>query len=134
MTVNDKGNIGLSKAVAEFVELGYDVFLPLADTDVIDLLVVNKNGDICRVQIKYRSITNKGVITVQTSGVINGKRVNINKNKIDYYVIYCPDNKKIYYVPISVFDNRNSISFRVNKSKFNQSNMIFAKDYEVFDF
>ena len=52
MTTNDKGNIGLAKVITDLTVKGYQVFLPLSDTSIIDLIISNKD-------LILKKITNK---------------------------------------------------------------------------
>jgi hypothetical protein len=133
MNTNEKGNIGLAKVITDLTEKGYNCFLPFTDTTCIDLIVSNKKMNTLRVQVKHKKITD-GTIAIRCGSVINGKTVKIDKSMIDYFMIYCPDNKEIYYLPISKFKDFNTIKLRVEKSKTNNPNINLANDYKSFSF
>jgi hypothetical protein len=131
MTVNGKGVVGLAQVVADLVEKGLVVFLPIADTDVIDLLAVNDEGIVKRFQVKYRAKDNTGCVVVPTQSVINGKKRAIDKTRLDYFGIYCPDNRKVYYIPIADFGNKTALTLRIDEPIQRQNTMIYASDYEI---
>ena len=51
---------------------------------------------------------------------------------IDYYGVYCPDNGKVYLIPIAVVNTSSAFYLRIDPPKNNQQKRIrWAKDYEV---
>ena len=65
-----KGDIGVARAVAEFIERGFDVFTPISSTSPFDLLIY-KDGKTKRVQVKYRKLIN-GLMRVDCDRAIIG--------------------------------------------------------------
>jgi hypothetical protein len=130
MDSNKKGNIGLIKIIDDLVENNFFPFLPFTDTTIVDLVVSNENMELKKFQIKYKKIDKFGCINLSTQRVIDRKKVDTDLTKFDYYGVYCPDNKKTYYIPTSVFVNKKMIKLRVIEPKQKQKNMIFALDYE----
>jgi hypothetical protein len=52
-------------------------------------------------------------------------------NDIDYFGVYCPENDKVYLVPVEDTTQR-LCSLRVTPAKNNQKKRVrWAKDYEV---
>ena len=118
MTTNDKGNIGLAKVISDFTEKLYQVFLPLTDTSIIDLIIVNKELVSKKIQIKYLSLSKIGSLLIQCESVINGKRILNDFSKIDGIAIYCSDNKQIYYYYIpEIRDYIPDIRYCINCNK-----------------
>ena len=105
MNTNQKGYIGLTRTVAELAEMGYEVFLPQHDYSAIDLIVVNEAGESRRVQVKYRE-TKDGVVTIPLNTVVNGKKIPINRDKIDGWAVYVPEApdvmSRVLYIPKTV--------------------------------
>ncbi len=97
MDVNEKGQIGLIKVMADLAEKGYECFVPLHDYSAVDLIVLNSEYIPRRLQVKYRTLIN-GKIQIPFSSVVNGKRIPINRSAIDGWAVYCPENNKIAYV------------------------------------
>jgi hypothetical protein len=133
MNSNEKGNIGLAKVIDKLVEMGYYCFLPFTDTTCVDLIIGNNEMQLKRIQVKHKKISND-LIKIRCASVINGKTTLIDKSKIDYFIVYCPNNKEIYYLPISIFENSYNVSLRVNDSKIKYKTMKHAKDFLNFDF
>ena len=134
MNTNEKGNIGLAKVIAKLVEMGYYCFLPFTDTTCVDLIVGNSAMEIKRIQVKYRKKNENGVIEVPLETVVNGKKIPIDRSKIDYYFVYCPDNDKIYFVELENIPNIRTFALRVDKIKNSQPNIRYACDYEHINF
>ena len=137
MNTTEKGQIGLAKTIADLVSKGYNVFLPFADVNVVDLVCMNSNGDLKRIQIKYKKKTG-GCISIPLQGVQNGQRVNINLKMVDMFAVYCPDNDEVYYVPTEVLINsgkQTSHSIRIDEAKQKQPNeCINAEIYKKLKF
>lgn len=130
-----KGNIGLAKVLCKLVELGHSCFLPLTDTTCVDLIVMNDKAELKRIQIKYRKLNKKGAIDVPLETVVNGKKIPIDRTKIDYYIVYCPDNEKMYYVELKSIPKVKSFTLRLKETNNKQkSNIRYASDYENFYF
>lgn len=128
MNSNDKGNKGLANVIADLVNKDYFVFLPIADTTEIDLIVSDQKLETKRVQVKYRKIIN-GKIDIYTSSVVNGKRVPCDLKNTDIWAIYCPDNNNVYYIPSLFLKDKSSLTLRVEESKRKSNKINFAKDF-----
>lgn len=100
----DKGDIGLTKVIADLTENGFIISLPISEHQQYDL-IADYEGKLIRIQIKYRSlsINNKTIsFSCKTSHVgLNGKSIlrKYEKNDFDLYAIYSPSTKRCYYVP-----------------------------------
>ena len=132
MDTNVKGNIGLIKVLDNLVENEYFPFLPLTDTTIVDIVVSNKKMELKKIQVKYKKLEKESTcISLSTQRVINRKKVDTDLTLFDYFAIYCPDNKKIYYVPTTIFKGKKMITLRVIPAKQNQKTITDAKIYEV---
>lgn len=126
-----KGDLGVLKAQVDLYEKGYMILLPQTEHAPFDL-VVYKNQNFKRVQVKYRNLNKKGILEVRFSSsysTSNGVMTkNVDKDEIDVYCVYCPQTDECYYFDPKSFHN--SISLRVKIPKNNQMiNVKFAKDY-----
>jgi len=123
MNTNEKGNIGQIEVIRDLAKLGYEIFLPMHDYSAVDLIAM-KDSKIYRLQIKYRTL-NRGMIDIQFSTTINGKKVPINFELIDGWAVYCPEIDSVVYVGKDDVDmEKRTFSFRltsggnqVNKNK-----------------
>ena len=135
ITTNEKGNIGLTKVIADVVEKHYFPFLPLSDSNETDLIIRNEKAELRRMQIKYRKIDD-GLIALPIETVVNRKKVKIDISKVDIWAVYCPDNGLIYYVPTRELVKRNTTStilLRVDKPKQEQKSIIYADRFLSLD-
>lgn len=132
MNTNEKGNIGLAKVICELVKNRYSCFLPFTDTTCVDLIVGNHLMETKRIQVKYRQKNNRGIIDVPLETVVNGKKIPIDRTKIDCYIIYCPDNDKIYYVELKNIPKVRSFTLRLEK--IDRDNVRYASEFETFNF
>ncbi len=96
----DKGDLGVLHAEVDLAEKGYLLLLPLTEHAPFDL-VVYKDGQFLRVQVKYRAAVD-GTVSFQLKSSWadrNGTHVvPINKRDIDLVCIYCPDTRACYYI------------------------------------
>lgn len=94
----NKGDIGLTKVISDLVEKGFNVSLPIHEHLPYDL-IVDMNGKLSRVQIKFRNNINFKCSTshVNTKGEIVTQ--SYNKSDFELYAIYSNNLKLCYYVP-----------------------------------
>lgn len=129
-----KGEIGNHKIIADFLEKGYNVYIPVGDNSSVDL-IIEKNNKILKIQCKYKNMNKKGVLRIKVHGSNqNGKKTrNYIKDKIDYIVIYCPELNKIYYVPFSFFKKYTDMFvLRVKKPKNKVNFIIYADEFKIW--
>ncbi len=70
MNTKDRGDIALSNAIHHYINQGYEVCLPIGDKRPYDL-IVEKDGDIARVQVKYAGLykaKNQCFVGLRTTG------------------------------------------------------------------
>jgi len=132
MNTNKKGDVGLVKSMMELTTNNYFVFTPISDTTCVDLVIGNSEMELKRAQIKYCSLVN-GRVEIFMSTVINGKRVAIDLSKLDMWIIYCPDNDKLYYIPISDLVGKKSMKLRVVPPKVMSKQVTMADIYESIE-
>lgn len=126
-----KGDLGVLKAQVDLFEKGYMILLPQTEHAPFDL-VIYKENNFKRVQVKYKELNQKGHLEIRfrssystRKGTFNKK---VDKEQIDVYCVYCPQTDECYYFDPKAFNK--SISLRVDMPKNNQiQNIKFAKDY-----
>lgn len=132
-----------SKTVGELTELvimteltrrGKTVLVPWGDNQRYDLAVDEGEGRVTRIQCKTgRLKQSKGVIVFATcsSYAHRGKGKKSYRGEADEFYVYCPDNGKIYVVPV-MEASRREMWLRVEPTKNGQAqNVRWAKDYEL---
>lgn len=131
MTTHQKGYIGEHIAKLRFIEAGWNVAKPEIE-DRYDL-IVDDGTKLYRVQVKYVDHFVGDALTVDLRKECrnNGDKKRYTTDEIDAVVIYAPKTGKIYWIPGDVFENKSSISFRLEPTKNNQvSRVRFLKDFE----
>ena len=107
MNVNEKGNIGLIKVMADLYSKGYHCFTPFDDHSPVDLITLDKTGKIIRLQVKYRSLSEKrNHYELSATSVVNGKAKPIDRNLIDGWAIYLSNADKVVYMPIEKMNGK----------------------------
>ena len=122
MNSKHKGDLALSKAIAYFMENGFEVLLPIGDKRPYDL-VVEKHGILQKVQCKYTSHKrNYGVYSVPLR-VMGGNRssgCNAKKyNKEDFDILFAYTSEgTMYNIPFKDITSTNSYSLGNNAEKY----------------
>lgn len=57
MNTKERGDIAVGRAIAHYIQHGYEVCLPIGDKRAYDL-VIEKDGILARVQVKYAGLYN----------------------------------------------------------------------------
>jgi hypothetical protein len=127
----EKGDLGVLKAQVDLFEQGFTLLSPMTEHSPFDL-VVYKNGEFRRIQIKYRKLDDTGKLDIKFSTCWtdrNGTHTRaIDKNEVDLFCIYCPDTDECYYLAPKEFGNY--VCLRVESPKNGQKkNIHFASDY-----
>lgn len=92
-----KGDIGLTKVIADLTEKGYDVFAPIGGEHLPYDLIINANNKLLKIQVKYR-----------VGPVIP---IKYKQTDFDYFAIYNPEHNIVIYPHISYMGKR--INFKI---------------------
>ena len=107
MNVNEKGNIGLIKVMADLYSKGYHCFTPFDDHSPVDLITLDNTGNVRRLQVKYRSISEKRKhYELSARSVVNGKVVPIDRSLIDGWAVYLADEDKVIYLSLNIMEGK----------------------------
>jgi len=110
----DQGNVGEAAAILYFVQAGYKISKPLFENIPYDL-IVDKDGVLCRVQVKSSSSKNKYgnyQIELRTKGgnkSWGGVVKLVDATGCDLLFVYCADSTK-FIIPVGVFDGQGRLS------------------------
>ena len=134
MHTSQKGDIGLCHVITSFTEAGYYISLPLSEHLPYDLIVDDGISNLLRIQVKYSTITKKGIITLRlstSSCVVGGyKRKIYDADTVDGFVVYCPDVNSLYYFNSCEVAGMTAVNLRTTPPKNNQKRGIWlAEDY-----
>lgn len=108
MNVNQKGNAGLIKVMSDLYDKGYHCFTPFDDFSPVDLIAMDTQGNIKRLQVKYRSLLpSKGRYEIAARSIVNRKSVKIDKTLIDGWAVYLEEDQRVTYLPVHIMENKN---------------------------
>jgi hypothetical protein len=127
----EKGNLGLVKAIADLTEKGISVCIPISESETYDL-IAEKDGICKRVQVRYASLSKATVIVKLRSIWTNGEGYQTRSRKkqdFDILAIYCPQTKLVYYIESDKFTNGNAIALRTEPLKVKNRRVRLADDY-----
>ena len=120
------GKIGELKTAQKFLNHGYEVFVPLVDISGTDM-IVEKNGDLKKIQVKSSSITthddNCTRLSLKSSdfNMRDGQVISYNKKykkkNVDYFALYSDKDDDVYLIENN--ENRSSIHIRNKVSENN---------------
>lgn len=128
-----KGDIGEAKILAEALNRGYKVALPVGEDWRYDLIVLRK-GKLERVQCKYVE-SDGDVVTIPCRSSNNWSTLKYTPDELDWIAVFDRTTDKCYFVPSSLLGEhgRATISLRLNVSKNGQlKGILWAKDFEAW--
>jgi hypothetical protein len=109
-----QGLIGLGAAIAWFLEQGYEIAIPLEDSQPYDLVVEDPEGRLLKVQVKTTTCRNSAgnfVVHLQTTG---GNQSFHTRKPFDHsssdLLFVLTDDQERYLIPCTDFSNINMIS------------------------
>lgn len=114
MNTNKKGSTGLIKVIDDLQTKGYFCFFPFDDHSPIDLIAVNDEGKVYRLQVKYRGSD----YTLQAYSVINGIKTPINRDLIDGWACYLSLDNKVVYISTTFMSGRKSHKINLNTNLY----------------
>ena len=131
-TNKDRGNAGLSCAIAYFGMNGYTVSIPLNDTQDYDL-VVDKNGLLQRVQVKSTGVQRNGSyqVSLKSCGGTKGKPYKtVIHSEADLLFVLCGDGS-MFLIPVSKLNQCSTLSLRVHYSNKSHKGDLNTYKYQV---
>jgi hypothetical protein len=129
----EKGNIGESKVLCEFVKRGIQVSIPYGDNARYDL-IADFRGRLNKIQVKYcDQLTDNDSIILPCASSTNhttNKHYTTYENDVDYFAFYIPKWDMSLLVPIEEIGTKKSITVRKTPTKSNQKSSIhLVQDY-----
>lgn len=123
MISKEKGNIGESIVLTEFVKRGIQVSIPFGDNARYDL-IAEFNGKLNKIQVKYcNQITINNSFTcpcVSSTNHTTNKHLSTYENNVDYMAFYLVSIDKVLLVPIKLLEGKKTITFRTELPKNGQ--------------
>ena len=138
MNTKDIGDIAEANIIARLLEFGWMVAKPFGDNQFYDLIVDYGEG-LKRIQIKSSKYHEKrGVIISYTRRLHNTRTKSVckayTKDEIDFFIIYSPELKQIYLIPIEEQAGKKAAILRVTSPKGrnkNNKNMRWSEKYLI---
>ncbi len=132
LSKKEKGDIGLSYAIAVSTEQGWSCCIPLSEHQRYDF-IAEKDGICKRIQARYTTPNNEVlVIKLKNSWADkNGNHIiKRQKGDFDYLAVFNPQNKKVYFISDDDFENGTAINLRLVPPKNGQKKGIrMANDF-----
>ena len=125
-----KGDIAEKLFELECIKRNIPIYAPINSATRDDYIVVI-DGEFKKVQIKYVS-EYESKINVSFTKPQNGrgKTLKYTKDEIDLFFVYCPDRDEWYDIPISIANERRTLTLRTEPTKNNQSAGVrWTKDF-----
>ena len=135
---NEVGAITMAEVVRAVIAAGWNVLYSPIRVRRYDIVIEDVEGRFFRVQCKTGQLSHGAVffrpVSLRAAKEETGwRRVTTTyQGDIEYFGVYCPDNGKVYLVPIEDVTTQAACYLRVDLPKNNQRKRIrWAKDYEV---
>ena len=130
MNTKKIGDIGESAIISEFVYYGISVYLPFGDNEAFDLLAYF-DGKFQKIQVKTSSKIKDGKIDFKLGVRRYNADHSYSTDEVDYFALYCIENRKCYLYQNTEKSNSRSIFLRVSSPLQGQVKYArMAEDYE----
>ncbi len=130
-----------SQAIIIFrlLEAGYNILTPYGDNTRYDLIIEDADEQFWRVQCKTGWIEAEGAYIefatassyYHTKAGRTGHGRKDYRGQVEYFAVYCPDTKKVYFVPVDHVGTTNARLRLVETGNKQSKNVRWAKDYEL---
>jgi len=126
---NVKGDIGEAAFVFYATKNGYWVGKMPQDCPY-DFVMDDKQGNLKRVQVKYRTIEKNGSVRIKIENNTFTNRTSYTEKNIDLFAVYISDLEKVYLIPINECIDVTEVSLRVERPKNGQTKGVrLLEDY-----
>ena len=126
------GDITQSQVMAALLMRGKKVLTPFGDNVRYDL-VVEEDGRFTRIQCKTGKINRGAVVfSVASSQYHRGGKRRDYRGQVEAFGVFCPDNEKVYIIPIRDLPLMREAKLRLTPAKKSQAKGIrWAAKYEI---
>jgi hypothetical protein len=126
---NEKGEIGEAAFVLASAKQGYWTG-KMPQGCPYDYVLDRHDGKLLRVQVKFRSLENTGVITIKLLQNTFTNRVSYNQSNIDYIAVYVNELDKVYLIPITEISDVKEVTIRcIESTKRQDKNSRMINEY-----
>ena len=127
---NEKGDIGEAAFVLASARKGYWTG-KMPQGCPYDYVLDRRDGKLERVQVKFRTMSEGGTVTIKLSQNTFTNRVTYNEQNIDSIAVYVNDLDKVFLIPISKLVGPNEVVLRcVESTKRKDKNSRIITEYE----
>ena len=116
---NQKGYIGEQAFALEAAKRGYWVAQMPQDCPY-DFILDKRDGNLIRVQVKYRSLLSNGSISLKLKNDLYSNRSDYSSNNVDMIAVYIAEKEETFLIPIREIEDKDEIVIRVEPPKNNQ--------------
>jgi PD-(D/E)XK endonuclease len=132
---NKTGAISEAAIIARFLQLGYEVLVPVGGNLRYDLIIEDDEGQLWRIQCKTGWIDEDGVAikfaTANQSPLSKIKGWRHYRGQCEYFAVYNEELGKVYLVPVDQVGTTQA-HLRLRPTKNNQEKHVrWAKEYEL---
>ena len=117
MNTKYKGDIALGQAIAYYTKNEYEVLLPIGDKRHYDF-VIEKNGVLQKVQVKYAGMYASGICKVGLRITGGNQKINYSRKyaneSFDVLFVYSQKGEA-YHIPWNEVSARNELTIEVEK-------------------
>jgi hypothetical protein len=126
------GDITQSQVMAALLKRGKKVLMPFGDNFRYDL-VVEEDGRFTRIQCKTGKMNGGAIVfAVASSQYHRGGKRQDYRGQIDAFGVFCPDNEKVYIIPIDDLPLVREAKLRLTPPRNSQIKGIrWAAKYEI---
>jgi hypothetical protein len=132
---NQIGTLGEVAVCKELIRLGFHVFIGFGNHSKVDLVILNKEYQAFKIQIKTTFSKNEIVEVYSVKNCLNPKYNSIYTTKqVDIFAVYVIDRDLIFYVTAEeLLKNSKCTKFRFSEAKNGQRKCVrYVKDYLNF--
>ena len=98
----DKGDLGVACVIADLLKHDIHIALPMSEHLPFDLIAIHRDGQMKKLSVKYRAMTQHGVVKVKSGSMWNDRNGTHFRRHTpgdyDAVAIYCPDTDECYYL------------------------------------
>ncbi len=133
---NKKGSLGEIAVCKNLIQQGYDLFFEFGNHSKVDLVALDENYNVYKIQIKAVNSIDEAVSVYSIKTCLNPKYNSIYKiGQADVFAVYVIDRDIVFYVSADeILKNGKCSKFRLSDSRNGQKkNVRYIKDYLEFE-
>ena len=132
---NKKGTLGEIAICKDLLRQGYDLFFGFGNHSKVDLIALDENYNLYKIQVKAVSSFNDAVSVYSIKTCLNPKyNSSYTIRQVDIFAVYLIDRNLVFYVSAKeILENGKCSKFRLSASKNGQKkNVRYVEDYLDF--